>query len=457
MAVTVIKRPIGHKLSDDTYTFTLTNSGGKAEVDNDGSPFPFDEGYAYIESDIESYNGFKYLDFTFFDKFKLRDSPNSEYIDFKQEAEIYIRASILDHGWQCVHLPIAYDLSSDKYPLYQDDYAVGRYAVVVFDANGYSDIPLTDDITVDVLDYVRIINVNGDGPCDGVYQVIEITASDRITINLDPALAGLLTSDDIIVKYYNNYFISVNVYGGIGGLGVDHPWEDERTFEKLATLKFIPDSNNSVKFSISEILKGQITTRNNLTLDTLPNNIDFFTCFWITYWESYDSSDGTEITVHEGSHSSDLETFIGTAVNAITPFKSLNEGYLSDYVNKDDTLSRWLVMQDRPTAYVDRFFDVSFLLTVNSTDLIAHVDKLLNGVVTDTENIDLSNKGYGVIRVPITPSSGYDEYVIQVFDMQYTSQAITEKLYIDIIDECSSTFINDDLRLLEGGQFRELE
>jgi hypothetical protein len=50
---------------------------------------------------------------------------------------------------------------------------------------------------------------------------------------------------------------------------------------KVTTLKFTPDDDGNAKFSISEIVRSYLITRNKLDLNTLPNNTDFSTSFYI--------------------------------------------------------------------------------------------------------------------------------------------------------------------------------
>lgn len=405
MAVTVISRPIGHKLSTTEIDAVIYDNGGDAVVYVPGGHTLSDGDYVYIESNFDAYNGFKYVDSIAYDQFKIRESEGGAYVPFKQTADIILYVSELDHGFQCVHLPIVYELYSDIFPIntIEESYT-NRIVSFATDSNGYTAIQAsTNFIGISTLDYIELI---GTGDLAGIYQVIELVDPDEIIINLAYDAANDFSGYEIR-KYYNNYFVTVNVYGG---LDVAHRWYDEKPSALLATLKFIPDSDGKIKFSISEILKGDIETRNNLTLDTLPNNLDFYTQFYITYSESYDTSDGVDITVFTSEVTED--SFNGHALNSILPFKSLNQGHMSDYI-ASDTTAHWLHTQDRPIAIAGYFFDISFINQYEDADIEVTVYKSLNDVVSETEIIEISRPGQGIIRVPLEIDTGFDQYCVQ--------------------------------------------
>lgn len=120
MAVTVINRPQGHKLGTEAFTATAVTNGMDGLVYFDGPNELTDGQYVYIESNIESYNGFwkVLLDVTFpTSVFSVQRNSDSPFQDFIQTTEITFYEVDLSHGWQCVHLPIVYELESDLYPV----------------------------------------------------------------------------------------------------------------------------------------------------------------------------------------------------------------------------------------------------------------------------------------------------------------------------------------------------
>lgn len=396
MAVTVISRPLGHKVNNTVDYADIIDSSGDALATSllhglsDGQ-------YIYSESTLESYSGFKGVEIIDFDTFYLLNEDGSR-VQFKQLNTITFYLTDLTHGWQCVHLPIVYELSNDLYPANSVDPEVNF--LFSFEKDGYLQIghdALSGGDALQVLDYVKISN---GGPT--LYaQVIEVTSTILTVVNL-PYFVATQTK---VQKARNNYHIDINVYAG---LPAGHTWESYKPYELATTLRFIPDSNNQIKFSIAEILKGYITTRNNLTLDTLPNNIDFFTSFYIEYAEGYDVSGGTEITAFLDEFTDDSEEFEGYAVNAMLAFKNLYSGFMSDYVDATypGKLARWLTTMDVPIIFVGYFFDLSF---INRHDEDIKINK--NGVLYLT----IPNPGIGVLRVPIEAQDGDTELCIQAW------------------------------------------
>lgn len=412
MAVTLISNPLGHKLANDVYSAEIVDSTGDALVMH--SDTVVDGSWIYINSNIERYNGFKYVVTVSPTSFKIRNELGGDEILFIQVQDITFQISELEHTWQSVHLPIVYDLESNLFPENVPEESTTHKTISSFsNSNGYTQINTSAALSgPEELEFIEIV---GTGSLAGKYQIISVVDADSIVIDLAYDAAYVFTGY-YVLKYYSNYFVTVNVYAG---LDPSHIWYDEKPFVLAATLRLIPDSNNRVKFSISEILKGFINTRNNLTLDTLPNNLDFYTQFYIDWFESYDEADGGEIVVFNGSVVED--SFRGNAVNSMMPFKSFYQSFMSDYLNSNGSRARWLTTQDVPVAVVGYYFDLSMLLPFDESVVSegegsvinVTIFKQYNGVVTSTEIIEMPAMGMGVIRVPFIPEAGYDRYCIK--------------------------------------------
>lgn len=405
MGITLIKNPIGHKLSDSEIDATIIDSSGDALVYMPLGHALNDGDYVYIQSNFDAYNGFKYVDSIAYDSFKIRDSENGDNVEFVQDADITYQVSVLNHGWLAIHNPIVYELESDLYP---NNVAEESYTPTTIisqsEEGGLTRLSLSTAIT-DPTELAKI-KLFGSNDLEGVYQIVTVYNPWDIVIDLAYDAANSFAGLQVI-KWYDNYAINVRVWAGLSS---DNRWGSRQPFEIAATLQFVPDDDNRIKFSISEVLRSYIQTRNNLTLDTLPNNTDFHISFYIQYFESYDQSDGEEITTYEDAPVTD--DFIGDAVNAQMPFKSESISHLSDYVNEDVYLAKWLTLQDRPIGIVGRFFDLSFINQFNNSDIIVDINRA--GSPSDVETITIVNPGSGVIRVPFTPASGFTEYCIQV-------------------------------------------
>lgn len=346
--ITVISRPQAHKLADIGPTGSLTSSSGEAFITTDFAHGLVDDDWIYMQSNFESYTGFFQVTDTTYNSFKLL--RRGSVVAFKQNADVSYQVSVFDHGFIPVHNPIVYELESDLNPHNVDQEAYTPITVnSQTNEDGYARLHLSAPLEdPEELEFIKITS----GTTAGIYQILEVFYDWDIVINLAYNASNTFGQ---VVKYYNNYVINVNVWAGYP---ITHPWESVKPYEVAAQLQFTPDENNRVKFSINDLLRGYLKLRNNLLLDTLPNNTDFSCAFFIEYWESFDVSDGSEITTNDESATED--TFEGYAIQAAMPFKTLG---LSDYVNQDTYLAKWLVIQQYPIASLGKFFDMSFLLT----------------------------------------------------------------------------------------------
>lgn len=407
MALTVINKPLGHKLTGIDLEANIYNDGTGTAIVYTGISHGLSDGdYVYIQSDFDAYNGYKYVDSISYDYFKIRESETGDYVQYVQDAEIDYQVSILDHGFLAVHQPIVYEIESTLSPTNSEEEEYNPNVVDSFaDSNGNTQVnldhPLSDATELAKIEFV------GEGPLAGVYQILDVLQPWSVVIDLAYDITNDL-SGYVIVKYYDNYAINVNVYAG---LSATHRWQARKPYELAATLKFIPDTNNKTKFSIAEILRSYINNRNNLTLDTLPNNLDFITGFYIEYFETYDESNGEDITTFEGNVT--VDDFTGYSVNAKLEFKNESVSHMSEYLPAEPYTGKWLTLFDRPLALVDHFFDLSFLNRFDGVDITVTIFKSLEGSVTDTEALTITNPGIGVIRVPLTISSGFDEYCVE--------------------------------------------
>lgn len=453
MALSLIKRPIGHKLDPQRLIDTPIDDGSGNLLFQIIVGHGYSTGqWIYVDSEVDSYNGFKIITVLTFQNFKVSDYPGGPFVQYVKTVTLDFYASVLDHYWQCVHLPIVYELESDISPNNIGEESYSPNTVGSFSNNaGYVQLDLAQGLSnPQELTKIELVG----GTMAGVYQILTVLQPWSVVIDLVYSASYVFTGS-IVVKYYDNYAINVNVYAG---LEAGHPWESFKPFELAATLKFIPDENNQVKFSIAEIVKGYIETRNKLDLDTLPNNTDFMSSFYIEYFETYDQSDGEEVTTFTGVVTED--DVIGYAVNAMLEFKNIYSGHMSDYVSTDNYPARWLTLFDIPIIIIGQFFDISFI-NVFDSDVVITNFKSLNGVVLDTEITTITNPGKGVIRVILTGESGYDQYCIQASTPGsyplIDPQILTEQICIKVIEECNSTFLGDDLRLTEGSELRALE
>lgn len=306
MAVTITQKPQGYVmylLHDGLLTITSAPKGGGGfrVLFNLTAHGILDGDVIYTITDTESYNGFFFANVSDADNFSIQ-SMDIPFANDSDEDVTYIKSgttatiyrAIINNKWSSVHLPITYTLLSDKYPINSVD--TGRSVSSYSDVNGLVNLVLSGSLgTFSTLDYIRISGYV-DGSLDGVYQIINKVDVDEITIDLGYDVGYAFGGAEVIL-YYNNYHVRVQVYAG---LNANHYWGSMKPYELMTTLQLTPESDNTIKFSVANEIRKQVKSlTNNLTLDSLPNNIDFMTMFYITTQEVYDISNGDEVVVSE--------------------------------------------------------------------------------------------------------------------------------------------------------------
>jgi hypothetical protein len=429
MAVSILERPLGYILGAGVTATINEAYAGYATV-NKASHGLIDGDYVYITSNIESYNGFFYVNQEDTGKFKIRPYATADDVSYVQDATVTYYPATATHGYNCVHLPIAYRLSSNLYPTNTVDTSVTISSYQ--DDFGYVNINLSGTIDSgafpEPLEYVKITGATNSN-LNGVYQISEVVSATSITINL-PYEDNYQFGSATVIRYYNNYNIVVRVYGG---LPASHEWASKKPNTLLSTLYFVPDENNEVYFSISDILRNQIKVTNNLTADTLPSNIDAWTGFYITVAESYDDSLGSQylLSTYTSAFTDDSSNFQGVAVNTILPFKNIHSGSLTQYLDK--------FLSTVPVFFDTNYTDISFINTLNNTALTLRKLYTLNGVEVTTVNTAIGTLDKGVIRyeVPINCDL-YDKVYVTVLD---DATPVTETAEFEISCECSDNNI----------------
>lgn len=399
MAVTILERPEGQVLNNTGVSALVSSTYGTGDATFGSAAHGLQDGdYVYIESNIEDYNGFWYVDVTGTDTFKVYRYSGGEAAQYIQDAHVTYYVSELTHGWSAVHLPITYRLSSDLYPTNNVDTV--RNVTSASDLQGYVVINLSGSLgDVTSYDYLYLNTLDAD--IDGVYQIIELISPTVLIINLAYD-SSIDFTGATAQRYYNNYTIKVRVYSGIGS---GHDWQSQKPIRLLTTLEIIPDENNEVFFSVNEIIKSMIETKNNPLIGTQPNNIDFWTQFYISVAESYDDSDGYSLGTYTSDFSADAMTFLGNAVNAKLEFKNQYSGFMSEYL-MGPTAGKFLTPFNQPVLFSGIYQDISFIKSLEN-DYILNKQFYLNGVVGLLEQQTISGD-VGIYRIPIEANCDYD-------------------------------------------------
>lgn len=417
--VTVITRPQGHKIIDQAIAATITEQYGGDAIVN----FPYHGlgtgDFVYITSDIDEYNGFWYVTAADVNSFKISEGATTDFVEYFQDAEIeYYQTQ--EHDWSSIFLPIVYKCSNDRWPVNSIDIAI---TVSSFsDDNSFTNLNLSGALksSFNALEFVKISGASDDD-LNGVWQIVEVISTSDITINLPYSLANSFAGATV-QYYYNNYQVKVKIFSG---LPTSHPWYLKKPYEEVAELSLTPDDNNEVMFSVSDYIKIKVAIKNNLTLFSLPLNLDAFTGFYISLAESYDDSDNYSLSTNESFFADD--SFEGYAIAGKLPFKNLYAGDYADYVYTSGSPALWLTNHERLLAVEDYYFDISFIKNVLGPFSLI-IDKYAANYLMTTETILYDDQGIGVYRLPIVPDANYDSFCVRVRTEEHEEEVPPEEV-----------------------------
>lgn len=412
MAVTITERPQGYILGAPIEGESYHNGIGAYQTQTDQEHGLVTGDLFYIITTVDSYNGFFEVGSYNPTQVQNLDIVTGLPIPFIRTSRLLFYPVIKSHNWSCVHLPIVYKAESDFFP-----YGAPVNTILSFaDSSGNTDITPTASLSAlfEILGFVRLEGTS----VDGIYEIINNSGS--LVIDLPYNASNVLAGGTMAV-YYPNYHIRVQIYAG---LTTTHYWEDKKPYELVSTLKLIPDNNNEIQFSVSKEIKKKIKSlTNNLSLDTLPNNIDAFAMFYITTQEVYDLSDSSEVSTFEDTIVSDKANFEGFAVNAKLPFKNIHSGYLSDYlVDEDSVAAKFLTLFETPVMFDGYYFEIGALLNYNNTIYYDLPDFFIrktwldsNGDAQLIRDEQITNYDAGLYRIELTPDCDYSQLSVYIF------------------------------------------
>lgn len=402
----VISRPTGHKLIDQAISATIINSepfdSGNSALVNFTSHGLSTGDFVYVESDIDEYNGFWEVEEFNANAFYLTDGANR--VEFYQEIDVdYYQTQ--EHDWSSIFLPIVYKVTNELWPINTVD--AERTVSSSADDNGFTDLTLSGSLrgTVNALEFVKISGADDDD-LNGVWQIVEVINTSHVVINLQYDDDNDFTGATV-QYYYNNLQQKVKIYAG---LPADHPWEYKKPFEEVAELSLTPDENNEVMFSISDYIQSKVKIENNLTLYSLPLNLDAFTGFYIATGVTYDQSDNYSLYTTTALYQTD--EFTGYAIAGKLPFKNVYSGDYADYVYTSGSPALWLTNRDRLLGVEGYFFDVSFIKNVIGAFYVT-IKKYLSSDYYIEETLSFDDFGIGVYRIPLELNASYNAWCIR--------------------------------------------
>lgn len=402
--VTVVKTPQGHKIIDQAVEAVISDATGTAVVILDYHGLTTGD-YVYVTSDIDEYNGFWYVEVASYREFQLKEHALADPVEYYQDADIeyyYTQA----HDWNSIFLPIVYKITNNQWPINSRDPA--RTISFQEDDNGFTVLHVSGDIRsegVRILEFVKLTGAS-DPDLNNIWQIVEVIDWDTIVINLPYSVNNSFTGA-LVQYYYNNYQVRVKIWAGLNAL---HPWTDKKPYEEMAELSLTPDDDNEVMFSVSDYIKSKVQIKNNLTLFSLPLNLDAFTGFYIQTAESFDSSDNYALSTSTSEFATDEFEFY--AVAGKLPFKNVYSGDYSDYVLTNGSPALWLTNASRLLAVEDLYFDISFIKNIRG-DFWVIIDKYVSDYLASTEVQVIQDQGVGVYRIPIVPNTIYDSFCVR--------------------------------------------
>ncbi len=433
MALTVVKRPQGYVI-DDTTTLTATVSSSSGALFTRNTHGLTTGDFIYIYSNLSSYNGYWYVSVVGANTFRIREYATASDQPFINSGTVTYYRSANTHGWNCVHLPIIYKLKSDLWPINGVDTA--RTITTFSNWNGYTYLNLSGDVkssgNAASLESVVLSGTS----VDGAYKIIQWFSDTNFVIDLAYSGSNVLSSGTA-QYYYLNYHARIRVYAGLTGT---HFWNAQKPYTLIVEKQAFPDSAGVITFNVAEFLKTSLEIASNNTIkDTLPNNLDAFCQFYISYAESYTDSDGYTIDELVSSYTND--TFEGYALNAKLPFKTRSSGAMSEYVSglTPNTSAKFLTNWARPTIFAGKYWDISFINNSPSSGNYMKIDRYLRGVLQSSTLDVITDQDQGVYRYPVSVVSTEDRIDLTLYSTDYGYPIqLTETKTCDVYQKCSA-------------------
>lgn len=392
MGLSVVKRPIGFIKSTVSAIGTYANGSSAITKSSHGLTTGV---YIYISTGqaIE----FWYVTVLGVNTFTVSEYATAPAYVFVGTGSLTYYTTLLTHGYNAVHLPIIYKLKSDVWPVNSVD-TISTVSSFAND-NGFTKLTLSGAITTSVseLEFVQLF-----GPQAGVYQIMTWYSNSVVTINLSYNSGYTFGT---VQYYYRNYHARIRIYAG---LEADHFFVDQKPFELLSEQQVTPDENGIVFLNINDYLKTKINSlTNNLNLPTIPNNLDGFCEFYITYAEGYDYSSGGYGLLDYISGYVDDSAFIGKATNSDLPFKNQYSGIMSEYLSAIPVKAKFLTPSLYPQLSVGNFFELHFLNQFGKS-LQLRIELYLNGAIPSVVYDTIEDYGIGIYRKQISQTASED-------------------------------------------------
>lgn len=423
MALSVVDYPQGRILDTTEVDAEAVDFGGVVAIFKTGHGLS-EGNYVYVVSALSAYNGYWYVNVVNANNFRLKRYATADSQEFIKAGDVSYYKALVYQRWQCVHLPIVYKLKSTLWPTNSDDTI--RTVSSISDDAGYVNLNLSGDIkatgSAAELEFVQVFGQNA-----GIYQIINWISDSDITIDF-PYSAGVSFAASTVQYYYKDYHARIKVYAG---LVTTHEYYEQNPIEEIVTIKAVPDADGIISVNIADFVKSKIRVdKNDSALATLPNDINSWCHFYIQFAEAYTYSTGYTLGTLVGAYTDDSGSFVGFAVNAKLPFKSINAGYLTAY-NTDESFAgthkiKFLTTLTNPEAFQNQYYDISFILNVYSAsgqyilEQYFSGDTLMSSTAVTVNSASGSDTNEGVYRHRINFDSAYTSVKVSLYNSANT-------------------------------------
>jgi hypothetical protein len=345
--------------------------------------------------------------------------------------------------WSSSELPLQYKFTSDRYPVNKVDTALNITSLVY--NVGYVGVLITFLEDSPFTRYSEV-TINGTGTAldGGIFSIKSLTTSTK-QIVLD-FYTEETSSTGTAVKNYPNYKGLVKVFSGLLD---QHPLESSKPIREIGVIevdfKEVGVDNIGVA-NVNEYIKADINANFND-----ENNLDAWTSYYIETAESYDVSNGDDITNFTSLFVQDLQQNCTPFTDFTDP--SFNNG-LTDW-NQDCVSSGCATWTDQTAGQVRFSFGTSTNLNQDITvypNIEYNLSIHYQAVNTGTSNrIVMQSYGFdGVVwrvlgsRIDITDVNEHTKPINFTPDREYTKVGVTvfgvnSSIVIDVFDMNIST------------------
>ena len=279
-------------------------------------------------------------------------------------------------NWVASDLPMQYELYSDKFPIntFDDNDTISSIAN---DGAGNATITLSSTSETYVKrEYIRIQNASED-EYNGIWQVLSVVSSTEIVI--DAPFTSTATGN--FQRYYRNYMFRIKIYAGIPS---GHTYNSENPIAEVGEIKVRPGSDGVAVIDVSDYVRSEIKPITNKLCQALADGNGFhandwrmWTGFYISYAESYDQSDGFEVTTYTSDYTSDTDTGYSENIyytcNSALQFQDPQGrsigGYAIADTDPDEVPAQFMTTFSTPRYFVGKEFDIAIIIALDNSDL----------------------------------------------------------------------------------------